>query len=189
MQPLLRLDRPPPVSSTSQIHSNPSPTSTHSSSTCSSMFDSSSSDLLSARRMSEPPLDGDRRMSQGSTSSWSSNGDSTYRKNGQPSSQPLQGISSSDSVATSSPHEVTTPDSDHFSNYFISRNGNTSPASSATSTAPSKGGVTPRQEAPPPVWPIHHPPNGNLGEGMEINDGHWQETLKSEGTVRRKFTR
>lgn len=159
------------------------------------MFDSAGYDLLSVRRSSEPPLEGDRRMSAGSTSSWSSSGEGVFKppdgdKDNYPSSTSLQhGVSSSDSLDTSSPHEVTTPGSDHFNNYFLSRNGTASPASSATSTAPSKGGVTPRQEMPQPAWPRSHSPRSQAFEEGGIEGESWNQTVKNEATVRRKYAR
>ena len=113
---------------------------------------------------------------------------------------------SSDSLAsystTHSPHEVTTPDSeqiDRFATYFIQRqSGSTSPASSATSTAPSKGEATPRAELSAPAWPMPRAvgmANGNGGLDQDMNmdmdmDGGISASVKRTDSIsRRKHAR
>ncbi|OCF35111.1 hypothetical protein I316_03151 [Kwoniella heveanensis BCC8398] len=113
----------------------------------------------------------DRRESEDSTTSWGSMGegsgssskppddvsmddDDTYPTSSRmPFTRSLGTVSSSGS--SSSGPSLSTPDlaSPEQLPPFIAAQ-QTSPSSSTTSTAPSKGESTPRAEIPPPVWPL-----------------------------------
>ena len=188
-----------------RILSTPSPSSSNSSSSFSSGFDSPRYDLLSIRRSSEPPADGERRQSAGSMTSYSSSEEGVFKppdfprsnSEGKQSNSPL--VSGSHATSTThSPHEVTTPNSDCDLNYFSARNGNVSPASSATSTAHSKGEATPRAEMPAPVWPLiaSSPSKGRKQNAdmadVDMDDSFGTERahlLKTESMLRRKHAR
>jgi len=179
-----------------RISSTPSPSSSsHSSgsgSGASSIFDSPDFALLSTRRSSEPPIDGERRTSAGSMTSWESGGGSDGIFKPPDQADIASTTVSSDSLAsystTHSPHEVTTPDSDQidkFATYFIQRqSGSISPASSATSTAPSKGEATPRAELPAPAWPM--PRAAGMSNGHEVLNENMEGGLGT--SVRRNDT-
>jgi hypothetical protein len=103
---------------------------------------------------------GQRRESSGSSTSWDSRADSSSRKSSGdslddagPERRPSATTwNSSDSERTVS--EVQTPDqsADILREYRPCNS--SSPASSVTSSAPSKGEMTPRAELPQPVWPL-----------------------------------
>ncbi|KAK1925856.1 hypothetical protein DB88DRAFT_215688 [Papiliotrema laurentii] len=190
-----------------RIQSTPSPcSSSDSSSSFSSGFESSNYDPLSGRRKSDTSGNDERRESTGSMTSWSTAGDGIFKPpddaKGPPSVSPYPSPSPTPGIATApthSPHEVTTPDSDNDANYFDPRNGNISPASSATSTAASKGGATPRAEISAPVWPMGPTSptlasNGLTGEygDMDVDmvaqdDKHHH--MKTDATMRRRHAR
>ena len=161
------------------LDSTPSPSSSHSSSQC-SLFESPHS--IRGRRYGDSLVDPVRRASGGSMTSWTSLDDgvfkppddipvndndkvapntlrlppSSFTSQYNPSNHAGSSTESIPTYSSHSPHEVTTPDTDHIEQYqnYLFPDGSISPASSVTSTSASKGEATPRAELPPPVWPL-----------------------------------
>ncbi|RSH90918.1 hypothetical protein EHS25_010094 [Saitozyma podzolica] len=159
-----------------------SPTTSSSSSSFSSLFDSL---RVSAGNRMDEQHGGQRRESSGSSTSWDSRADSSSRKGSgeslhfpEPRRPSATTWNSSDSERTVS--EVQTPDqsADILRQYRPFNS--SSPASSVTSSAPSKGEMTPRAELPQPVWPLTAASPRKSGKAKQT-EGEGKGEGKGEG--------